>query len=138
MKLPNPLIFHFSFQTHRSVTKPQANNLFRYFHASPLTLHLKKNTSPQPVVFVIILFITHYIGCLKTRRSFLQLIWLMGVWLVRNEHNNELFNNIQTPIIELMDKVKYNFYWWLKANNTTFVYGSQRWWSDPLLCLSID
>lgn len=69
---------------------------------------------------------THYIGDSKTRRSFLQLIWLLCVWLVWNERNNILINNIQTPIIELIDKVKYNSYWWLKANNVTFVYGSQR------------
>lgn len=80
---------------------------------------------------------THYTCDSKTRRSFLQLIWILCVWLVWNEHNNMLFNNIQTPIKELMGKIKYNSYWWLKANNTTFVYGSQRWWSDPLLCLGI-
>jgi hypothetical protein len=34
--------------------------------------------------------------------------------------------------------VKFHSFWWLKAHNTTFAYGSQRWWSDPLLCLGID
>jgi len=27
--------------------------------------------------------------------------------------------------MELLDKVKYNSFWWLKANNATFVYDSQ-------------
>ena len=44
---------------------------------------------------------THYMGHLKTRCSFLQLIWLLCVWLVWNERNNRLFSNVQTPIIIL-------------------------------------
>jgi hypothetical protein len=80
----------------------------------------------------------HYTGHSKTRRSFLQLIWLLCVWLVWNERNNRLFNNIQTPIDHLLDKVKFILFWWLKANNTTFVYGSHRWWSDPMFCLGIE
>jgi len=60
------------------------------------------------------------------------------VWLIWNEHNNRLFRNIETPILQLLEKAKYHSLWWLKAKNIHFVYGSQRWWSDPLLCLGID
>ena len=74
----------------------------------------------------------------KKWKSFLQLIWLLCVWLVWNERNQRLFNNTQTPIIQLLEKVKFHSYWWLKANNATFVYGSQSRWSDPMLCLGID
>jgi len=81
---------------------------------------------------------THSTGHSKARRLFLHLIWLLCVWLVWIEHNNRLFNNIETPIIQLLEKVKFHSLWWLKAKNTTFVYGSQRWWSDTLLCLGID
>jgi hypothetical protein len=80
----------------------------------------------------------HYTGHSKTHISFLQLIWLLCVWLVWNERNNRLFNNIQTPIDHLLDKVKFHSFWWLKANNTTFVYSSHRWWSNPMFCLGID
>jgi len=52
--------------------------------------------------------------------------------------HNRLFNNIETSILQLLEKVKFHSLWWLKAKNTTFVYGSQRWWSDPLHCLGID
>ena len=41
-------------------------------------------------------------------------------------------------MIDLIEKVKYNSLWWLKANNVKFVYGTSRWWSDLLLCLGID
>ena len=81
---------------------------------------------------------THSTSHSKARRSFLQLIWLLCVWLIWNERNNRLFKNIETPIIQLLEKAKYHSFWWLKANNTNFVYGSQRWWSDSLLCLGID
>ena len=53
----------------------------------------------------------HCTGYSKRRRSFLQLIWLLGVWLIWNERNNRLFNNIQTPIIQILDKVKSHSYW---------------------------
>ena len=40
----------------------------------------------------------HYLGYSKARRSFLQLLWLLCVWLVWNERNNRLFKNTETPI----------------------------------------
>ena len=60
------------------------------------------------------------------------------VWLIWGERNNKIFNNVETPIIQLLDKVKFHSLWWLKAGNITFVYGSQSWWSDPMRCLGLD
>jgi len=80
---------------------------------------------------------THFTGHSKAHQSFLQLIWLLCVWLVWNERNNKLYNNIQTTIEQLVEKVKFHSFWWLKANKANFMYGAQRWWSDPLLCLGI-
>jgi len=34
----------------------------------------------------------------KARRSFLQLLWLLCVWLVWNERNNRLLKNTETSI----------------------------------------
>ena len=42
-----------------------------------------------------------------------------------------------TSNTELIDKVKFHSYWWLKANNAAFVFSCQQWWSDPLTCLGI-
>jgi hypothetical protein len=80
----------------------------------------------------------HCTGHSKKRRSFLQLLWLLCVWQVWNERNNRIFNNIQTSSLQLLDRVKYHSLWWLKANNVNFMYGSHRWWSNPLMCLGID
>jgi len=84
------------------------------------------------------LHFTYYLGGMKTRRSFLKLFWLFCVWLFWKERNNIIFNNITTPIEELVEKVKFHSYWWLCANNAAFVYGCQQWQSNPLLCLGID
>ena len=51
------------------------------------------------------LHFTNYLGGLKTRCSFLQLIWLLCVWLIWKERNNRIFNNIITPIKDLVNKV---------------------------------
>lgn len=64
----------------------------------------------------------HATGGLKVRHSFLQLIWLLCVWVVWNECNYRLFKNLECSIPHLLDKFKYYSLSWLQAN---FVYGSQ-------------
>jgi len=81
---------------------------------------------------------TNYTGHSKACRLFLQLPWLLCVWVLWSERNNKIFNNIETPILQLLNHVKFNSLWWLRAKNATFVQGSQRWWSDPLVCLGLD
>ena len=78
-----------------------------------------------------------YLGGLRKRRSFLQLLWLLCIWLVWNDCNNRLFNNSHSSTMELMENVKFHSYWWLRANNANFVHGCQQWWSNPLTCLGI-
>jgi hypothetical protein len=80
----------------------------------------------------------HCTGQSRKRRSFLQLLWLLCVWVVWNERNNKIFNNIQTTIDQLLEKIKFHSLWWLQANNALFVHDTQMWWSNPLLCLGID
>jgi len=77
-------------------------------------------------------------GVGKARSSFMQLIWLLCVRVVWNEQNNRLFNNVVAPIPRLLDKIKMLSLGWLKAKKATFVFGTQQWWSSPLVCLGID
>jgi hypothetical protein len=79
----------------------------------------------------------HLSGVGKARRSFLQLLWLLCVWVLWTERNNMVFNNAITPIHRLLDKVKYLSLGWLKAKKVTFVFGTDRWWSSPFQCLGI-
>ena len=50
----------------------------------------------------------HYSGTSTAHRAFLQLLWLLCVWLVWNERNNRLFKNTETSIEQLLDKAKYH------------------------------
>jgi len=73
----------------------------------------------------------------KAKRSFFQLIWLLSVWVLWNERNNKMFNNVITPIPRLLDKVKYVSLAWLKAKKATFMFGTDRWCSSSLQCFGI-
>jgi len=79
----------------------------------------------------------HMTGGGRAIRSFMQLIWLLSTWVVWNERNNRLFNIIVTSILRLLDKVILLSLGWLKAKNVMFVYGTQMWWSSPLVCLGL-
>jgi hypothetical protein len=76
-------------------------------------------------------------GGSKSRRSFLQLIWLLTMWVLWNERNNRLFKQKENSIDQLLDKVKYHSLWWIKAKKVVFMFGDQLWWSNPLSCLGI-
>jgi len=79
----------------------------------------------------------HLTGGGKVKQSFLQLIWLLSVWVLWNEHNNRLFNNVVTPIPRLLEKVKYMSLAWMKAKKVVFRFGTDRWCSSPFQCLGI-
>ena len=79
----------------------------------------------------------YYTGGLKSRRSFLQLIWLLTMWVIWNERNNRLFKQKQNSIAHLLDIVKYHSLWWMKVKNVVFMFGDHMWWSSPLSCLGI-
>jgi hypothetical protein len=49
-----------------------------------------------------------------------------------------LFWNSTNSAYQLLDKVKMFSYRWLKATNVTLVTNYYCWWSNPMLCLSID
>ena len=73
----------------------------------------------------------------KAKRSFLQLIWLLVTWVLWNERNNRMFNNVTTDVPKLLDKIKSLSLAWLMAKKAMFVYGTQWWWLNPLACLGI-
>ena len=80
---------------------------------------------------------TFMTGVGKAKRSFMQLIWLLCTWVLRNERNNRLFNNVITDVPRLLDKIKSLSLAWLMAKKTMFVFGTQRWWLSLLACLGI-
>jgi hypothetical protein len=77
-------------------------------------------------------------GGRKGQRSFLQLIWLLCVWLVWNERNRRLFRNSEQSLPQMLNKVKRYSLSVVEATNTTLISNYYRWWSYSLTCLSID
>jgi hypothetical protein len=43
---------------------------------------------------------------LQVPHSFLQLIWLLCVWVIWIERNHQVFSNSETPLPQLLEKVK--------------------------------
>ncbi|CAJ2673841.1 unnamed protein product [Trifolium pratense] len=76
-------------------------------------------------------------GGSRTRRSFLQLIWLVSVWVIWTERNHRLFRGSTSTSIQLLDKIKLFSYRWLKSKNVTLALNYHNWWSSPLLCLGL-
>ncbi|KAK2394225.1 hypothetical protein QL285_056080 [Trifolium repens] len=76
-------------------------------------------------------------GGLRSRRSFLHLIWLVCVWVVWNERNQRLFKNYECSLTQLLDKVKLYSYRWLKTTDFNLVLNYHTWWSTPCIWLGI-
>jgi hypothetical protein len=68
-------------------------------------------------------------------RSFMQLLWLLCVWVIWSERNNKLFQNKVSNTQQLVDKIKIHSYWWMKAANAVYVLGVHNWLVCPLDCL---
>ncbi|CAJ2661804.1 unnamed protein product [Trifolium pratense] len=76
-------------------------------------------------------------GVSRARRSFLQLLWLVYVWVIWTERNHCLFKgSTDTPHL-LLDKIKLFSFRWLKSTSITLVSNYHSWWSSPLLCLGL-
>jgi len=73
----------------------------------------------------------------KVKSSFLQLIWLLCTWVLWNECNNRLFNNVVTDVPRLLDKIKLLSLMWLKAKKAIFVFGTHGWWSSHLKAIFV-
>ncbi|GAU37509.1 hypothetical protein TSUD_275610 [Trifolium subterraneum] len=80
---------------------------------------------------------THSAGSPMACRSFMQLIWLVNVWVVWNERNSRLFRGSAESLQHLLDKIKTFSYMWLKATSCTLALNYHSWWSSPLLCLGL-
>ena len=100
-----------------------------------------ENTIQPPLLVVFLpshLYqFTHSAGGGRAKCSFMQLVWLLCAWIIWNDRNQRLFNNLGSSIDQLLDKVKRYSLWWLKANNVVFIFGFHLWWSSHLVCLGL-
>ena len=72
---------------------------------------------------------TYLVGGSINKRSFMQLLWLLCVWIMCTEHNNRLFSNEVNSMYQLLEKVKINSYWWMKAANAVYVLEIHNWFT---------
>ncbi|PNX56241.1 hypothetical protein L195_g058110 [Trifolium pratense] len=76
-------------------------------------------------------------GVSRARRSFLQLIWLVCVWVIWTERNHRLFKGSTSTPHLLLDKIKLFSFRCLKPTSITLVSNYHCWWSSPLQCLGL-
>ena len=76
-------------------------------------------------------------GFHKNIRLVFNLIWLACVWVVWSEINARVFRQQEDSLQTLLDKIKLQSYWWLKAKRINFASTYHMWWLNPLACLGI-
>ncbi|GAU35957.1 hypothetical protein TSUD_147420 [Trifolium subterraneum] len=76
-------------------------------------------------------------GGSRARRSFMQLLWLVSVWVVWTERNHRLFRGSANSLSHMLDKMKTFSYRWLRVNNSTIALNFHSWWFSPMLCLGL-
>jgi len=70
-------------------------------------------------------------GSLKSKRSFIQVIWYLCAWTIWKAINDKKFNNKEVQLCQLLDKVKLLSFRWLKANTVIFAFDYHTWWLNP-------
>jgi hypothetical protein len=80
---------------------------------------------------------SHIGGATWSRRSILQVIWLATTWELWKERNNRIFNNLESSISQVVDKIKSVTFRWLKVKLTTLPFNYHGWWLSPFTVLGI-
>ncbi|GAU10151.1 hypothetical protein TSUD_423160, partial [Trifolium subterraneum] len=76
-------------------------------------------------------------GGSRSHRSFMQLLWLVSVWVVWTERNHRLFRGSANSLSHMLDKIKTFSYRWLRVNSSTIALNYHSLWSSPMLCLGL-
>ena len=73
-------------------------------------------------------------GMSRSSHLFFRIIWLDYVWVIWKERNNRIFKNVAFDPSTLSDKVKLNFFLWLKAKKPSVGFCYHDWCRHLLLC----
>jgi len=76
-------------------------------------------------------------GVAKSRRSILQVIWFATVWKIWKERNNRIFNDKICSIPQVVDKIKFLTFMWLKGKYVSLPLNYHGWWLCPFSTLGI-
>jgi len=58
---------------------------------------------------------SYLVGGTASKHSFKQFLWLLCIWVLWSKRNNRHFNNTESSIAQLVEKVQDHSYWWLKT-----------------------
>ena len=76
-------------------------------------------------------------GIGNKRRSLLQVIWYATVWKIWKERTDRLFNGSESPVLQVVDRIKAISYMWLKEKYITLPFNYHGWWLSPFTILGI-
>ena len=76
-------------------------------------------------------------GLGRKRRSILQVIWFATVWEIWKERNNRVFTSKESPVLQVVDRIKSISYMWMKAKHVTLPFNLHGWWLSPFTILGI-
>jgi hypothetical protein len=76
-------------------------------------------------------------GAAKSKSSILQVIWFATVWEIWKERNNRVFNDKKCSIPQVVDKIKFLTFRWLKGKHANLPLNYHCWWLRPLTILGI-
>ena len=74
-------------------------------------------------------------GMPRSAHEYFKVVWFAFVWIIWKERNHRIFNNTMSDPSSLADKVKLNFYLWLKSKQSFFHYSYHDWWKHSLPCM---
>jgi len=80
---------------------------------------------------------TSMAGLPRSTHPFLKIIWFASVWVLWKERNNRVFQHTASNPSTLIEKVKLNYFLWLKSKHVTFSYNYHEWRKHLLLCLNV-
>jgi len=80
---------------------------------------------------------THIGGAAKSRQSILKVIWFATTWVIWKERNNRSFNTLQSPISQVVDKIKAVTFRWLKVRTASLPFNYHGWCLNPFTILGI-
>lgn len=70
----------------------------------------------------------------KTTTGF-TVIWISVLFVIWKDRNRRIFQNHFDHLEALLERVKLQTYWWLKANYIMFDFDYPYWRKNPLACL---
>jgi hypothetical protein len=76
-------------------------------------------------------------GFSRKSRMVFTIIWIAVLFVIWKDRNNRIFHNKMDQLVALVQKVKLQTFWWLKAHYIMFDFGYLFGRSQPLVCLQV-